>query len=158
MNEELIKERLNIIDKEIEKHEKRITTLERTYSIMEKMDYRVSQIEKTIAEIDKKLDASYEEKGKKWDKLVDYVFYFILSALLTYLCVKTGIKQEVLRKDILIRAVKTFIQTFLAAFLLGTDNLSNLDEKTLKSALIGGLAAGISAVMNLIINLLSKGE
>jgi ribosome-binding ATPase YchF (GTP1/OBG family) len=92
MNEELIKERLNIIDKEIEKHEKRITTLERTYSIMEKMDYRVSQIEKTIAEIDKKLDASNEEKGKKWDKLVDYVFYFILSALLTYLCVKTGIK------------------------------------------------------------------
>ena len=68
MNEELIKERLNIIDKEIEKHEKRITTLERTYSIMEKMDYRVSQIEKTIAEIDKKLDASYEEKGKKWDE------------------------------------------------------------------------------------------
>lgn len=92
MNEEVIKERLNIIDKEIEKHEKRITTLERTYSIMEKMDYRVSQIEKTIAEIDKKLDASNEEKGKKWDKLVDYVFYFILSALLTYLCVKTGIK------------------------------------------------------------------
>lgn len=92
MNGEVIKERLNIIDKEIEKHEKRITTLERTYSIMEKMDYRVSQIEKTIAEIDKKLDASNEEKGKKWDKLVDYVFYFILSALLTYLCVKTGIK------------------------------------------------------------------
>lgn len=92
MNEEVIKERLNIMDKEIEKHEKRITTLERTYSIMEKMDYRVSQIEKTIAEIDKKLDASNEEKGKKWDKLVDYVFYFILSALLTYLCVKTGIK------------------------------------------------------------------
>lgn len=92
MNEEVIKERLNIMNKEIEKHEKRITTLERTYSIMEKMDYRVSQIEKTIAEIDKKLDASNEEKGKKWDKLVDYVFYFILSALLTYLCVKTGIK------------------------------------------------------------------
>lgn len=92
MNEELIKERLNIIDKEIEKHEKRITTLERTYSIMEKMDYRVSQIEKTIAEIDKKLDEAKDEKGKKWDKLVDYVFYFILSALLTYLCVKTGIK------------------------------------------------------------------
>lgn len=92
MNEEVIKERLNIMDKEIEKHEKRITTLERTYSIMEKMDYRVSQIEKTISEIDKKLDEAKDEKGKKWDKLVDYVFYFILSALLTYLCVKTGIK------------------------------------------------------------------
>ena len=61
-------------------------------------------------------------------------------------------------KDILIRAVKTFIQTFLAAFLLGTDNLSNLDEKTLKSALIGALAAGISAVMNLLANLLERGE
>ena len=58
MSDDIFKERLNIVDKEIEKHEKRISSLERTYSIMEKMDYRVSQIEKTIAEIDKKLDAS----------------------------------------------------------------------------------------------------
>ena len=61
-------------------------------------------------------------------------------------------------KDILIRAVKTFIQAFIAAFLLGTSNLSNLDKKVVESALFGGLAAGISAVMNLVGNLLSKEE
>lgn len=92
MSEEVIKERLNIVDKEIEKHEKRITSLEKTYSIMEKMDYRVSQIEKTIAEIDKKLDANSEEKGKKWDKLIDYIFYAIIAALLGYLSHQIGLK------------------------------------------------------------------
>lgn len=61
-------------------------------------------------------------------------------------------------KDILIRAVKTFIQAFIAAFLMGTNNLSTLDKKVLESALLGALAAGISAVMNLLINLLDKGE
>lgn len=61
-------------------------------------------------------------------------------------------------KDIMIRAIKTFIQAFIAAFLLGTGNLSNLDKKVLESALLAGLAAGISAVMNLVANLLSKEE
>lgn len=61
-------------------------------------------------------------------------------------------------KDIFIRAAKTFIQAFIAAFLLGTSNLSNLDKKVVESALFGGLAAGISAVMNLVGNLLSKEE
>lgn len=61
-------------------------------------------------------------------------------------------------KDIILRALKTFIQAFIAAFLLGTSNLSNLDKKVLESALLGGLAAGISAVMNLISNMLSKGD
>ena len=61
-------------------------------------------------------------------------------------------------KDILIRAVKTFIQAFIAAFLLGTNNLSNLDKKVVESALLGALAAGISAVMNFIGNLISKEE
>ena len=59
---------------------------------MEKMDYRVSQIEKTIAEIDKKLDANSEEKGKKWDKLIDYIFYAIIAALLAYLSHQIGLK------------------------------------------------------------------
>jgi hypothetical protein len=61
-------------------------------------------------------------------------------------------------KDILMRALKTFIQAFIAAFLLGTSNLSNLDKKVVESALLGGLAAGISAVMNLVGNLLDKGD
>lgn len=46
-------------------------------------------------------------------------------------------------KDIIIRAVKTFIQSFLAAWAVTNFGFE-------KSALIAGVAAGISAVMNLI--------
>ncbi len=59
-------------------------------------------------------------------------------------------------KDILIRALKTFIQGFLGALAvtLPSSDLSNSD--VIKSLLIGGIAAGISAVMNLIINSMDK--
>lgn len=59
-------------------------------------------------------------------------------------------------KDILIRAFKTFIQGFLATMivLLKESDLSDLN--LLKSVLIGALAGGISAVMNLIIKALQK--
>lgn len=59
-------------------------------------------------------------------------------------------------KDILIRALKTFIQGFLGALAvtLPSSDLSNFD--VIKSLLIGGIAAGISAVMNLIINSMDK--
>ena len=59
-------------------------------------------------------------------------------------------------KDILIRALKTFIQGFLGALAvtLPSSDLSKTDD--IKSLLIGGIAAGISAVMNLIINSMDK--
>lgn len=59
-------------------------------------------------------------------------------------------------KDILIRALKTFIQGFLGALAvtLPSSDLSN--SNVIKSLLIGGIAAGISAVMNLIINSMDK--
>jgi len=63
-------------------------------------------------------------------------------------------------KDILIRAGKTFIQGFLGALVvtLPAVNGSDLtDGAVLTSLLIGAISAGISAVMNLIINLLDKG-
>lgn len=70
---------------------------------------------------------------------------------------KKKIKKTGKCKDIIIRALKTFMQAFLASFLLSTNNLSNLDKTTLKSAFIGALAGGISACMNLIVNLFNKG-
>lgn len=59
-------------------------------------------------------------------------------------------------KDILVRAGKTFIQGFLGAMAisLSTADLSNME--LVKSILIGALAGGISAVMNLIINLINN--
>lgn len=47
-------------------------------------------------------------------------------------------------------AIKTFIQGFLATGISGLDGL--------KSALVGALAGGISAIMNLIINKLNSEE
>lgn len=59
-------------------------------------------------------------------------------------------------KDILIRALKTFIQGFLGALAVTLPNSDFSDMSVVKSLLIGAIAGGISAVMNLIINMLNK--
>ena len=59
-------------------------------------------------------------------------------------------------KDILIRAGKTFIQGFLGALAVTLPNGDFRNMQVVKSLLIGAVAGGISAVMNLIINMLNK--
>jgi hypothetical protein len=59
-------------------------------------------------------------------------------------------------KDILIRALKTFIQGFLGALAITLPSSDFSNTEVLKSLMIGALAGGISAVMNLIINYLNK--
>ena len=63
-------------------------------------------------------------------------------------------------KDILIRAFKTFLQAFIGALVIMLPNADFTDLTTLKTTLIsiviGALASGISAVMNIIINYLKK--
>ena len=59
-------------------------------------------------------------------------------------------------KDILIRAFKTFIQGFLATMIVLLKESDLTDINILKSVLIGAVAGGISAIMNLIINALQK--
>jgi len=61
-------------------------------------------------------------------------------------------------KDISIKAFKTFIQGFLGSLVVFIQSNSNIDEKVLKSAFIGALAGGISALMNFIISLLKGDE
>lgn len=61
-------------------------------------------------------------------------------------------------KDILIRALKTFIQGFLGALAVTLPTTDLTNTEIVKSVLIGAVAGGISAVMNLIITLLKKGE
>lgn len=56
-------------------------------------------------------------------------------------------------KDILIRMIKTFIQGFLATLVVSTQS-GNVEIT--KSILIGALAGGISAVMNLAIKMLES--
>ena len=59
-------------------------------------------------------------------------------------------------KDILIRAGKTFVQGFLGALAVTLPSSDFSDMQVVKSLLIGAIAGGISAVMNLVINLLHK--
>lgn len=82
--------------KRIGEHDIRLDNLEKTYSIMEKMDYRMEKVESAVEKIDQKLDTKVseddKEKGKKWDKLVDYIFYAVLGVLLGYIAVQLGLK------------------------------------------------------------------
>ena len=61
-------------------------------------------------------------------------------------------------KDILIRAGKTFLQGFIAALIVTLQSQDLTDFTVLKSALIGAIAAGVSAVMNFTLTLLKTEE
>ena len=65
--------------------------------------------------------------------------------------------KKILKSDIFIRAFKTFIQGFLASLMVFLNNNTTFDRTVLKSALIGALASGLSALMNFVIQLLGKG-
>lgn len=92
MNEKYIDEKFKQTDKQLDEHDRRISELEKTYAIMQKMDLRVSNIESSVKAISDKLENVKEEKGKKWDKLIDYIFYFVVALLLGLLVAKLGLK------------------------------------------------------------------
>ena len=52
----------------------------------------MDKMEKSIENIDKVLLKQVNDKGSKWDKLIDYIFYAILGILLSYIAIKLGIK------------------------------------------------------------------
>lgn len=82
--------------KRINEHDDRLDKLEKTYSIMEKMDYRMEKVESAVEKIDLKLDSKVSEddkaKSKKWDKFVDYIFYSVLAVILGLIYMKLGLK------------------------------------------------------------------
>lgn len=67
-----------------------------------------------------------------------------------------------LKKDIVQRIIRTFIQGFCASMVisLGSINSANFSETKviIESALIGATASGLCAIMNLIINYLDNKE
>lgn len=63
-----------------------------------------------------------------------------------------------MKKDILNRALKTFVQGFLASMIVSINNATSVNETMLKSAILGAIAGGISAVMNMIIQYLDRKE
>lgn len=74
--------------KRLDDADKRLDTLEKNTAILEKMDYRMGNVESNVEKINRKLDEKSKEKGMKWDKLIDYLFY----AILAYALFKLGIK------------------------------------------------------------------
>ena len=64
--------------------------------------------------------------------------------------------RKFLKNDVVQRIARTFIQGFLANLVVTVNSTSGFDEKLLKSALIGAVAGGFCAVMNLFINYLDK--
>lgn len=63
-----------------------------------------------------------------------------------------------MKKDILERAAKTFIQAFLSSLIVSINNATRVDETMIKSAILAAIAAGISALMNMVINYLNREE
>ena len=54
-------------------------------------------------------------------------------------------------KDILIRLLKTFVQATIAVLILSLQNgIDITDKETVVAVIVGAVSAGISAVMNLI--------
>ena len=89
-----LEEREKSNTKRLDDHDSRLDNLEKTYSIMEKMDYRMGKVETAVEKIDSKLDEKVHEndieKGKKWDKLIDYIFYTVLGAIMLLVLAKVG--------------------------------------------------------------------
>lgn len=92
MNEEWIKEKFKNSEGRLNEHEKRIDKLEDTYSTLQTLNYRMGEVEGVVKDIGKKIDSSLQEKGNKWNKLIDYLFYFIVATILGYVAIKLGLK------------------------------------------------------------------
>ena len=87
--------------KRIDDAEARIDELEKTYAIMQKMDFRIGRMEDSVEKINQKLDNNFQEiinaktqntkkKKKKWDKFLDYIFYAIVGAIIALVLAKFG--------------------------------------------------------------------
>lgn len=83
-----VEERAKSNTKRLDEHDSEIEELKKTYAIMEKMNYRMENVENSVDEIKSEIKKGKEQKGMKWDKLVDYLFY----AILAYALFKLGLK------------------------------------------------------------------
>lgn len=87
-----LEEREKSNTKRLDEHDSKIQKLEDTYALIKNVNYRIGNVESNIEKINTKLDEKSDEKGKKWDNFINYVFYFVLCALLTYISTKLGLK------------------------------------------------------------------
>lgn len=83
-NEESIKQ----INKKIDLYENKFLKLDETYLLITKLNCRIDNLESLIEKVNNKLEQNITIKGKKWDKLIDYLFY----AIVAYALFKLGLK------------------------------------------------------------------
>mgnify|MGYP000767290076 CR=1 FL=1 len=97
-NEENIKS----IEERLKKEEIKIEELEKTYAVMQQMSFRMGKVEDSVEKINQKLDNNFKEiinaksqpvteKSKKWDKLIDYLFYAVIGAIMLLVLTKIGL-------------------------------------------------------------------
>ena len=89
MSDDLIEEKFKVQDHTINNHEERIKNLEKIYVIMAKMETSINSIKEDVTNIKRKQNEETQQKGMKWDKLIDYIFY----AILAYCLYRLGIKK-----------------------------------------------------------------
>lgn len=87
-----LEEREKSNTKRINEHDEQIKELSNVYVALTKVDDKISNVEKDVSEIKETVEKSKEQKGMKWDKLIDYLFYAILAFALFELRIK--IKEE----------------------------------------------------------------
>lgn len=85
-------ERIAKLEVQVKKHDEQIEKLNDVYIALTKVTDKVQTIENDVSEIKTDMKEIKERPSKKWDKLVDYIFYFILALILGYICHQLGIK------------------------------------------------------------------
>ena len=85
MSDDLIKEKFD-------NHEERISNLEKNTRILETMNYRMGEMEKSINSINKKLDNRDETQKKDVKGWISFFIQAILTILIGYIAIKLGLK------------------------------------------------------------------
>lgn len=83
-----VEERSKSNTKRLDEHDKDISELKRTYSLMETMNLRIGNVETSVESINTKLD----ENNNKKIEWIDYVLKGILTIVLGYIAIKLGLK------------------------------------------------------------------
>ena len=85
MSDDLIKEKFA-------NHEERIENLEKNTKILETMNYRLGEMEKSVNSINKKLDEKDETQKKDIKGWITFLLQAILTILIGYVAIKIGLK------------------------------------------------------------------
>lgn len=83
-----VEDRAKSNTKRLDEHDEQIKELNNVYLALTKVDDKVTNVEKDVSEIKSEIKKGKEQKGMKWDKLIDYLFY----ATLAFALFKLGLK------------------------------------------------------------------